>query len=98
MIGLDTNILVRYITQDDPEQAEQANRIIEEMCSRQSPGRISQIALYELVWVLYRAYGYSKQQVISVIDQILVTAELEVEHEDLALKSLEVWRNGAADY
>ncbi len=98
MIGLDTNILVHYITQDNPEQALRASQVIEQSCSRKSPGRIALIVLCELVWVLCRAYGYSKQQVITVLDQILITAELEIENEELARKSLEAWRNGSADY
>ncbi|MCU7960141.1 MAG: PIN domain-containing protein [gamma proteobacterium symbiont of Bathyaustriella thionipta] len=55
MIGLDTNILVRYITQDEPQQAQRASRIIEQSCSKASPGHIAQVVLCELVWVLQRA-------------------------------------------
>lgn len=98
MIGLDTNILVRYITQDDAQQSQRANQIIEQCCSKASTGYIAQVVLCELVWVLHRAYGYDKQQVISVLDQILVTTEFTVEYEDLARKALEAWRKGAAGY
>lgn len=98
MIGLDTNVLVRYITQDEPQQARRASRIIEELCNKTSPGRIAQIVLCELVWVLRSAYGYEKNQVIAVLDQILVTAELDVENEALARKALDAWRTGSADY
>ena len=98
MIGLDTNILVRYITQDDAQQAQRANRIIEHLCSKTSQGYIAQIVLCELVWVLQRAYGYDKQQVVSVLDQVLVTIEFSIENEDIARKALEAWRNGVAGY
>ena len=98
MIGLDTNVLVRYITQDDKKQAEQATRLIEEQCTKRSPGRIAQLVLCELVWVLHRAYGYSKAEVVGVLDQIMITAELSVENDDLARKALEAYRNGPADY
>ena len=98
MIGLDTNILVRYITQDDPSQSVIASRLIETRCSKANPGRISQIVLCELVWVLRRAYGYEKSQLIALLDQILVTAELDIENEELAWKALAAWRDGAADY
>lgn len=97
MIGLDTNVLVRYITQDEPQQAQRANHVIEQ-CSKASPGYIAQIVLCELVWVLRRAYGYDKQQVIAVVDQILITAELDVENEELARRALEAWRSGLAGY
>ncbi len=98
MIGLDTNILVRYITQDDTQQANRANQIIEQSCSKASPGYITQIVLCELVWVLLRAYDYKKQQVVSVLDQIMITTEFTIEDADLARKALEAWRKGAAGY
>ena len=98
MIGLDTNILLRYITQDDPQQASRATRLIERRCTKQSRGRITLIVLCELVWVLRGAYRYSKSQIVAVLDQILVTAEFEIENEELAWKALEAWRVGPADY
>lgn len=98
MIGLDTNVLVRYITQDDPEQSARANKLIEQSCSKRCPGKIAQIVLCELVWVLQRAYRYDKRQVIAVLEQILVTAELDVENEQLAHLALSAWRNGPADF
>ena len=52
MIGLDTNVLVRYLIQDDPAQALLATKLIEENCSKHSPGRLSLVVLCELVWVL----------------------------------------------
>lgn len=98
MIGLDTNILLRYITQDDPQQSPRATRLIEDRCSKQSRGHITLIVLSELVWVLRSAYGYSKPQIVAVLDQILITAEFDIENEELAWKALEVWRTGPADY
>lgn len=98
MIGLDTNLLVRYITQDDPEQAAQATHLIETLCTRANPGRVAQIALCELVWVLRRAYGYSKPQVVDVLDQILVSAELAIEHEEVVFQALDAYRDDTADF
>jgi predicted nucleic-acid-binding protein len=98
MIGLDTNVLVRYITQDDPRQSAQATRLIEASCTTVAPGRVAQIVLCELVWALRRAYGYSKPQVIDVLDQILVTTELDVEDEGLAFQALDAFREGPADF
>ena len=57
MIGLDTNVLLRYLTQDDPKQAERANNLILSQCTLQEPGQISLVVLCELVWVLRGAYG-----------------------------------------
>ncbi|MFU8839075.1 MAG: PIN domain-containing protein [Thiohalomonadaceae bacterium] len=98
MIGLDTNILVRYITQDDADQAMLANHLIAGHCSKDTPCRISQIVLCELVWVLAGPYAYSKAQILAVLDQLLITAELDVENEALAWQALQAWRAGPADY
>jgi predicted nucleic-acid-binding protein len=98
MIGLDTNVLVRYITQDDPEQAARATRLIETRCSSASPGRVALIVLCELAWVLRRAYGCSKPQVVAVLDQILVTAELTIENDGVAFQALDAYREGPADF
>ena len=88
MIGLDTNVLVRYVVQDDPEQAQVANRLIEGQCTRESPGFVSGLVLAELVWVLLGAYGYDKKIVISVLRQILQTGELTVDNPTLIWAAL----------
>lgn len=98
MIGLDTNVLVRYITQDEPRQALRATRLIEGRCAPETPGRISLVVMCELVWVLCGAYGYGKDEVAGVLEQILLTAAFEVEDESLAWQALDAWREGKADY
>ncbi len=98
MIGLDTNVLVRYLTQDDPEQSVRANRLIESHCTRKNPGRISLIVLCELVWVLRGAYGYQKALVINTLEQILFARELEVENAHIAASALFAYKKGPADF
>jgi predicted nucleic-acid-binding protein len=98
MIGLDTNVLVRYLTQDDPEQAARANNLIETSCTRHEPGRISLVVLCELTWVLAGAYGYEKKLVVQVLEQILASRELSVEDEDIARFALAAFRLGGADF
>ncbi len=98
MIGLDTNVLVRYIVQDDPEQAEAAERLIEEACTRQSPGYVGVPVLVELVWVLTAAYRHDRPMVASVIRQLLRTAELLVEDRETAWSALREFESGGADF
>jgi predicted nucleic-acid-binding protein len=98
MIGLDTNVLVRYITQDDPEQALQATCLMEGRCTSANPGRVAQVVLCELVWVIRRAYGCRKTQVLEVLEQILVTAELVVQDEAVVFLALDAYRKGPADF
>ncbi len=98
MIGLDTNVLVRYLTQDHPEQSARANRLIESRCTRQDPGQIALIVLCELVWVLRGAYGYRKALVIETLDRILASRELEIENAHIAAAALSSYRKGPADF
>lgn len=98
MIGLDTNVLVRYLTQDHPEQASKASRLIETRCTKDEPGFISLIVLCELVWVLRGAYGYEKKLVTEVLERIMETRELRVEAEQTARSALSAFRRGPADF
>jgi len=98
MIGLDTNVLVRYIVQDDPRQAAVAVRLIEGRCTARSPGYVSVPVLVELVWVLTSAYRHGKAVVVKVMRQILRTAEFTVEDRDTVLAALREFESGAADF
>ncbi|MFO7858739.1 MAG: type II toxin-antitoxin system VapC family toxin [Ectothiorhodospiraceae bacterium] len=98
MIGLDTNVLVRYITQDEPGQSERATRLIETHCTAEQPGHVTLVVLCELVWVLRGAYRYDKGLVLQVLDAILHAAEFVVEREDVAHQALSGWRDGSADF
>jgi predicted nucleic-acid-binding protein len=93
MIGLDTNVLVRYLVQDDPEQSLLATAFIESDCTAESPGFICNIVLVELVWVLDQGYGYAKEYVVAVLSQLLSTSELKLENPDLVFKAIQLYRN-----
>ena len=98
MIGLDTNILVRYILQDDPEQAAIAGHLIESQCTAHSPGYISILVLVELVWVLTTGYSYEKRRVASTIHQILITNEFTVEDRETVWAALREYERGSSDF
>ncbi len=98
MIGLDTNVLVRYITQDDPEQAALATRFIEHNCSGKSPGFINHIVVCELVWVLKRCYKADQGQSLRVIEQILCTVQLQVQDPQVVWKAVRLAQKGKADF
>ncbi|MBS0012946.1 MAG: type II toxin-antitoxin system VapC family toxin [Desulfobacterales bacterium] len=98
MIGLDTNVLVRYLTQDHAEQSAQANHLIESCCTRESPAMIATVVLCELVWVLRGAYKYEKHWVIKVLEQILSTKEFSIQDPHTAGSALAAYRRGPADF
>jgi len=98
VIGLDTNVLARYIVQDHPGQSAAAARLMEGQCTAQTPGYVSVLVLAELVWVLTRAYGFEKDAVIPVIRQFLRTEELAVEDRDAVRAALREFESGAGDF
>jgi len=98
MIGLDTNVLVRYIVQDDPKQSVLASNVIETECTEQNPGLINCLVLCEVVWVLSRAYGYDRVVIVSVLKQILITNTFEVENTDLIWSAIHDYEAGPADF
>jgi predicted nucleic-acid-binding protein len=98
MIGLDTNVLVRYIVQDDPMQAGIATTFIETHCTAETPGFICNIVLVELVWVLERGYEYDKKSILTVLKQVAVTSELRLENSTLAWQAIMDYENGIAGF
>ena len=92
MTGLDTNVLVRYVMQDDPRQSPRATRLIESL-SAESPGFVPVVALVELVWVLSGSYGLARAQVSTVIATLLRSKELVVDRAELVAQALK--RHGA---
>lgn len=95
MIGIDTNVLVRYLVQDDPEQARKASRFIANQCSSEDPGLINRIVLCELVWVLESAYGYGRETVAVALEKLLRTAQFAIEDHQDAWVSLREYQAGA---
>jgi predicted nucleic-acid-binding protein len=98
VIGLDTNVVVRYIVQDDREQARAATTLIETQCTVDDPGFVSTVVLAELVWVLERAYGYARARVADVLAAILTSVEIKAEQPDIAHAALVSYRDGPADF
>ena len=98
MIGLDTNILVRHIVQDDREQSEAATRLIDAHCTAEDPGVISLVVLCELAWVLDRGYGYARGIIAGVLRKVLTAEDLRVEQADLAWLALNLYENEKADF
>jgi len=97
MIGINTNVLVRYLTGDDPRQSSAADKFLQKACSAKTPGWIGVIVICELVWVLQRGYGYPRGQIAEVIAQLLRTAEFEVEDKECVRAALKDYLSGNAD-
>lgn len=98
MIGLDTNVVIRYLVQDDKNQSAAATRFIEKSLTMDVPGHINHITLCEIVWVLQRCYGVTKQQVREIIESLLTTKQLIVENAEVAWKALREFNANNADF
>ncbi len=97
MIGLDTNVLVRYIMQDDARQSPKATRLIESLTGEQ-PGFVPLVSIVELVWVLSSSYGLNRAQVVEALDLLLRSKEIVVDRADLVLQAQRRFAIGGADF
>jgi predicted nucleic-acid-binding protein len=98
LIGLDTNVVVRYLVQDDPAQSAAATRLMEGTLSAESPGFITAITLCEIVWVLAECYEADRNRIASVIDGLLTSRQLVVEDSEIVWNALHDWRESSADF
>lgn len=97
MIGLDTNVLVRYIMQDDPKQSLLATALVESL-SADAPGFVTQVSVIELFWVLSSAYGLDRTQLVAALDGLLRSKEIVVESAEVLWKALRVFQANNADF
>jgi predicted nucleic-acid-binding protein len=98
LIGLDTNVVIRYLVQDDKKQSAAATRFIEKSLTTDAPGYINHISLCEIVWVLQRCYGVTKPQVRQIIEGLLTTKQLDVENVEVTWKALRAFDANSADF
>ena len=97
MIGLDTNVLVRYIMQDDPKQSPKATKLIGALTVA-APGFVSLVSVVELAWVLSSCYGLTRDQVAQTLELMLRTKEIIVDGADLVLKALRTFKASTAEF
>jgi len=96
-MGLDTNVLVRYIMQDDPRQSPKATRLVESLTSEQ-PGFVPLVVIVELVGVLSSSDGLTEDRLVETLDLLLLSKELLVDRADLVLQAQRSFANGGADF
>lgn len=92
-VGLDTNIVIRYLTQDDRKQSQQATKIIESLTDAE-PGFISLVTLAEVSWVLRSAYAVGNADLANVIEKLLDSRELVIQDADIARRALAALQAG----
>jgi predicted nucleic-acid-binding protein len=97
MTGLDTNVLVRYIMQDDAKQSALAVRLVESLSS-ESPGFVPLVSVVELAWVLSSAYALDRSQLGEAFEALLRTKEIVVDRAESVWKALRVFQQSNADF
>ena len=97
MIGLDTNVLVRYIMQDDVRQSPLATLLVESL-SPQMPGFVALVTVVELAWVLSSAYQLDRTEIVEAFEALLRTKELIVDQAETVWKALRVFQGTNADF
>nr|WP_294508307.1 type II toxin-antitoxin system VapC family toxin [uncultured Rhodopila sp.] len=97
MIGIDTNVLVRYLAQDDPDQSAAAE-LFEHRLSAAHPGFISVVAIAETVWVLERSYRLDRKDIAAAIERVLQADALVVENEQEVFTSMIALKEGRGSF
>lgn len=97
MIGLDTNVLVRYIMQDDPKQSPKATKIVESLEGVGS-GYVTLVSIIELVWVLSASFELTRFQVAQALDGIIRTKQFKIESADQVIRALRIFKVGKSDF
>ena len=97
MTGLDTNVVVRYLTHDDPVQTAKAVRVINSL-AQESPGFLSMVVMAELVWVLEVSYQFNKDQIEEVLEALLRSKELVIERAEIVWQALRMFSASSADF
>jgi predicted nucleic-acid-binding protein len=97
MIALDTNVVLRFLTQDDPIQSPQATALFSGLTA-DGPAYLCREVLIEVVWVLERAYGFSRSEIAAAIEGLLAARELVVEASERIALAIERYRQGGAGF
>ena len=97
MTGLDTNVLVRYLANDDPAQTPLAQNLINSFTS-QEPGFISLVSLVETVWVLTGVLGYNRTAAGKAVETLLEAEDIRMQYPDLVWRALRQFRTSNADF
>ena len=98
MLGVDTNVLVRYLIRDDQPQYEKARRLIDREVARGEPVFVSLLVLLETEWVLRSRYELAKADVIAAFSALLDTADLAFEDEPSVENAVYSWKDSPADF
>jgi len=98
MLGIDTNVLVRFLVRDDQTQFEKARKLLKREVSNDRRVFINQLVLLETEWVLRSRYGLAKTLMLDTISRLLDAPDIQLEDEPAVEEALFIWRDANADF
>jgi predicted nucleic-acid-binding protein len=98
VIGLDTNILIRYLTQDDAQQFREASALLLGLEKSRRTAYLSAVTLCETVWVLARAYKVDRGEIVGMFEKLLDTSLFVIEDKDAVREAVDLYRAGTGDF
>ncbi len=98
MIGIDTNVVLRFLLKDDVRQSARALRFMRDKISAVQPGYVSLVTLLEIVWVLDSLYGFNAEQQMAVVEDLLAVEALEIAERAAVARAVTASRDQRADF
>jgi len=98
MIGVDTNVLVRFVVEDDKRQTEHANALFRRALAKGEQIFVSDVVLCQLVWVLAAAYRVPRQEIAELLTNLMRARQIEIDDADLVRQALDAFRAGRGDF
>ena len=98
MIALATNVILRYLLRDDPNQAKKAKALVDRLARDDERAYVSDVVLCEVVWVLRSAYGVRRDQVGAVLRQLIAARQLTFDSTDRLLRAIRAFDTGKGDF
>ena len=98
MVGLDTNLILRYLLQDDPKQTTLANHIVDQLLSDRNPGFISLVTILEMVWVLRSLLKQTPTEIATHLEHLLAAESLEVQNGQQVFEAAFALKRGTGEF
>jgi predicted nucleic-acid-binding protein len=98
MLGIDTNVLVRFLVRDDEPQFSRAQRLIQREYRRGNPIFVSLLVLLETEWVLRSRYTLGKSEILRAFSGLLESVEITIEDEPSVERALFLWKDSSGDF
>lgn len=98
MVGLDTNVILRYLLQDDPKQTPLANHVVDQVLSRLNPGFITLVTVLEIVWVLRSLLKQTRTEIATHLENLLAADTLEVQNEQQVFEAVFALKRGTGEF